>query len=240
MKISRSLYKKLYSIEYPYQFESRFENCLQSIKTNTPQGLELYNTLAGLKNLDALKSFLDEVEIKTTRPKKLDLYKYVGREKFRPVLTGIFYDSNEKTAVATDGFILISSPDFYDENHAGQIVNKNGKIINETFPKWRLTIPTNLENSCPIKDVPAGVEQKVLKSPDEGTSFISFCGLYFSYNRYLQAVTAAKLLGLDTFKYVNKEDVRPTLFTSANSKSVVLLMPTFDPGYTDESQIYNI
>lgn len=71
---------------------------------------------------------------------KFDYYKFVAKDGWRPIMTGVFHDGDFK--VASDGNILVAIKEEYDRNELeGKIVGKDGAFINGNYPKWRNVIP---------------------------------------------------------------------------------------------------
>jgi hypothetical protein len=81
----------------------------------------------------------------------------VSRDKIRPILLGVFHDTEQHTAVATDTHVLIASKDDYKEpdsdtkmtaDDKGYVITKKGEYVAGYFPAWRKVIPT--EGLTPI------------------------------------------------------------------------------------------
>jgi hypothetical protein len=108
--------------------------------------------------VDLLKQFV-RANTPTTKNGKLNLWNWVSRDKIcRPMLLGVFHDTEQQTAVATDTHVLIASKDDYKEPDSdtqmedsgkGYIITKKGEYITGyRFPDWRRVIPT--EGLTPI------------------------------------------------------------------------------------------
>ena len=70
--------------------------------------------------------------------KPISLYDAVGKDPFKPALTGVYHDPTSLSAVAANGHILIIDKTSYDDNYRGQIIDKNGKAIEYTYPKYEI------------------------------------------------------------------------------------------------------
>ena len=86
---------------------------------------------------------LDENSKITTNKHNKSLYEILKLNKAvgeNPSLKGIYYDSSERMAVATNSSVLISSKRIYDENKAGKTISKDGNVIDATYPTWRKAV----------------------------------------------------------------------------------------------------
>lgn len=61
---------------------------------------------------------------------------YVSKDKFRPVMCGVFYDKGN--IVASDLYMLMNVMNqSYPESFEGKIIGKDGAEIEGTYPKWK-------------------------------------------------------------------------------------------------------
>lgn len=69
--------------------------------------------------------------------KAINLYNFVGKDKRRPVLMGV-YHSPKGYAVATDGHICIADKGLYNAELSGKVIGKKGEDLtkHKPFPKW--------------------------------------------------------------------------------------------------------
>lgn len=71
---------------------------------------------------------------------KFDYYKFVDKDGWRPIMTGVFHDNGFK--VASEGHILVAIKEEYDRNELeDKILGKDGAFIEGNYPKWRSVIP---------------------------------------------------------------------------------------------------
>lgn len=71
---------------------------------------------------------------------KVDLYDYVGKDKQRVMLNGIYHKDGK--IYATDGRILCRCVCDYDSKYEDKVVGKDGKIIEGRYPNADSVIPT--------------------------------------------------------------------------------------------------
>lgn len=64
---------------------------------------------------------------------------FVGKDPYRPAANGVFHEGGYK--VATDHIVLCRVRAEYEPDLEGKIVDKNGAILNENYPKWRSVVP---------------------------------------------------------------------------------------------------
>lgn len=78
---------------------------------------------------------------------KFDIYKFVGNEPYRPVLTGVYYDNGN--VVATDGYIIAAIKSDYDKEREGQIITSDGQVLEGyKYPNYKAFIPTTDDYSA--------------------------------------------------------------------------------------------
>lgn len=85
---------------------------------------------------------------------KVDIWKFVAKDRIRPVLNGVFYNADRKEAVATNGHVLLVSKPDYKEVEVndevgsscgkGAIYNKKGEAITGYFPNYLAVIPQDV------------------------------------------------------------------------------------------------
>lgn len=83
-----------------------------------------------------------------TRNEKFNFYKFVSTDKIRPVMTGVYHDSGYK--IASDSHILIALKEDYPIELEGQIMLKNGELLDKEgnkYPNWRKVIPEITDNN---------------------------------------------------------------------------------------------
>lgn len=80
---------------------------------------------------------------------KVDLYKYVDKDKNRLILSGVFHKDGK--VYATEGHILCRLSRTYDEANEGKVIDKTGKEIEGRYPNADSIIP----NTEGWKSIPA-------------------------------------------------------------------------------------
>lgn len=80
---------------------------------------------------------------KPSMTKYVNVGAYIGHEKFRRQLNGVYHDRDGKVAVASDGTMIMVSPSEYIEECAGKIIAKNGDTIEGRYPNWMSVIPSD-------------------------------------------------------------------------------------------------
>lgn len=178
--------------------------------------------------------------------KKFDYYKFVDKDGFRPVMTGVYHDNGFK--VASDGHILVAFKDDYDVNELeGKVLRKDGTILTDgKYPNWRSVIPQLSELEKRKKQV---VEidfakwdevfsvYKAEKKLGEQKQYVKVGESYYKIELFALVVAAMKRIGssewVNTYAYevtmMGSEAVerkRPHTGISQNESSdLVLLMP---------------
>ena len=92
----------------------------------------------------------DLPEVKTGKP-KLNIYNYTDKSASRPALRCVYHDKGY--AVASDTHIVVASKEDYDAEHEGQLVTKEGDVLDTKFPNWRSVLnpdPKAMENPMPL------------------------------------------------------------------------------------------
>ena len=75
---------------------------------------------------------------------KFDVWKFVAKDKIRPVMEGIWHEDGFK--VASECHCLCWFKESYPENYEKRVVLKDGSFCEySNYPKWRSVIPTKNE-----------------------------------------------------------------------------------------------
>lgn len=191
----------------------------------------LYEKLNEIENIEELKNFLRVVKIKGRAINKIDPYKYVSKEKYRSI-RGVFYDSETKQAIFSDGYILVASAKHYNEKFAGKIVGKNGEIINEYFPNWKQLRPS-IKKEIDILQIPEDFLQERKKNKNT-RYYIGFDGIIFDFDLYKKALDAANFLGLNKLSYNPENKKLQVYFYNEEIYDFIILMPVLQ---TDNDSI---
>lgn len=86
---------------------------------------------------------------------KINIWNWIDKRCIRPVFSGVFYDDENETAVATDGKVMLLSKDLYVRQEdsedclksrewngeRGCIMDKKGNYILQKFPNYHFVIP---------------------------------------------------------------------------------------------------
>lgn len=70
---------------------------------------------------------------------KVDLYKYVDKDKYRPIMHGVFHKDGK--VYASDVRILCRLSRTYDEAKEGKVIDKTGQEIDGRYPNADSVIP---------------------------------------------------------------------------------------------------
>ena len=73
---------------------------------------------------------------------KLNLYNYVGKDKNKPMLHGVFHE--EGYQVVTDGSIMVRIKSDYPDAYEMKVVGKKGEIISESYANYKAVIRCHL------------------------------------------------------------------------------------------------
>jgi len=74
---------------------------------------------------------------------KFDIYRFVGSDKLRPVMQGVYYDGEWR--VASDSFKMIAEKGDWGEELQGKIIGKDGSEIKGHYPNWRSILPKDID-----------------------------------------------------------------------------------------------
>lgn len=140
--------------------------------------IERIDTESYLKEraISRIKQF---VLINTPQPKsgKVKIYDWVSKDNIRPVLRGVFHDSENKVAVATDTHALIVSKSDYVECEESHIVAKNGDEIQDRYPDYKRVMPDIDE--CLLFDIDRDKIKRILteysaeRKLDKGVEYLA-------------------------------------------------------------------
>ena len=161
---------------------------------------------------------------------KLDLYKFVAKDDLRPVLQGVYH--NEGWQTASDGNILISVKQDYEEEREGKVIAKDGSEIEGRYPNWQSVIPvyTNEYKTFRMDMKELTDAMRKVKAHDKvyGKNSCRIClagGIWFIPEKLLLFATAMKEAGVDELLYLSPE--RGIIVKT--DKMQLLLMPQFPP-----------
>lgn len=136
---------------------------------------------------------------------KFDFYKYVAKDKSRPVMSGILHDKGQK--VASDSHILIAKKEDYPEEYEGKVLGKDGNFIDGKFPNYEKVFPDLKKNSYTEHEVDFGafadfvLQTKAtakLRGSDTSFAFVEIGGCYFRLDLFQLLVSYMKEIGAKT------------------------------------------
>lgn len=70
---------------------------------------------------------------------RFNIYNFVGRDKYRAPLTGVYHDGGYK--VASDAIVLAAVKSDYSEELEHHIISKDGQEVSAKYPNWKGCIP---------------------------------------------------------------------------------------------------
>ena len=118
--------------------------------TLTKTQIEKINLINNLTNNETIKALCNEILYidacnTTVKNSKFDIYKYVGKDKARERLQGVYYNNGD--IVATDGYLLVVLQNQkYNPAYEGKIIGKSGEMFEGKYPNYRGVKPANLDN----------------------------------------------------------------------------------------------
>lgn len=187
---------------------------------------------------------------------KFDFYKYVAKDKSRPIMSGILHDKGQK--VASDSRILIAKKEDYPEEYEGKILGKDGNFIEAKFPNYESVFP-NLKKSAYTEHevnfeafadfVLQAKATAKLRGSDTSFAFVEIGGCHFRLDLFQLLVSYMKEIGAKTIWTAISEipDFRLSgeaytryvplaCYVEANG-SRGLLMPVSNPGDNPDNSI---
>ena len=118
--------------------------------TLTKTQIEKINLINNLTDNETIKELCNEILYidscnTIVKNSKFDIYKYVGKDKTRERLQGVYYNNGD--IVATDGYLLVVLQNQkYNPTYEGKIIGKSGEIFEGKYPNYRGIKPANLDN----------------------------------------------------------------------------------------------
>lgn len=158
---------------------------------------------------------------------KINLYDLCLPEKSfgKDAIKGIFHDNGY--VVATDGFILAKLKDSYGDNLEQRVIGRDGKIIEDKFPNYKLVIPNHdlTDTTVNFKQVREAVKRlKIEKKADKYAKYFCKIGhLYFDASRMNNFANICEQSHINRFQIFNRG--YGSLLATGEDGSLVLLMP---------------
>lgn len=203
--------------------------------------IERIDTESYLKELaiSRMKQFV-LLNTPTQKGGKVKIYDWTGKEQYRPNLMGVFHDSENKVAVATDTHALIVSKSDYVECEESHIVAKNGDEIQGKYPDYKRVMPDTDE--CLLFDIDRDkikrilTEYKAERKLDKSVEYNAINVGSPDKPFYLTPENCKLLLQLpdgDFFIQANSQygdyNARPLSYESADDNYKAIFMPTHYP-----------
>lgn len=174
---------------------------------------------------------------------KTNIYDFVSKDVYRPIMTGVFHDNG--VAVASNLMVMLVSKEDYDENLNGEVISKSGEHIHQKngYPKWQNCIPkksTNFYDKVFPMDALRNVVERAKKYLKAAPKFTELCGKRKRVHR--DAIVLVQCDGfLMGFKYENakifcslpsdgevvscEDDRRPLIYRNEKHGYDAFLMP---------------
>ena len=118
--------------------------------TLTKTQIDKINLINNLTDNETIKGLCNEILYidacnTTVKNSRFDIYKYVGKDKERERLQGVYYNNGD--IVATDSHLLVVLQNQkYNPAYEGKIMSKTGEIIEGKYPNYQSITPAKLDN----------------------------------------------------------------------------------------------
>ena len=118
--------------------------------TLTKTQIDKINLINNLTDNETIKALCNEILYidacnTTVKNSRFDIYKYVGKDKARELLQGVYYNNGD--IVATDSYLLVVLQNqTYNPMYEGKIMSKTGEIIEGRYPNYQSIMPAKLNN----------------------------------------------------------------------------------------------
>lgn len=173
---------------------------------------------------------------------KLDLYKFTSKDDLRPVLCGVYHSEGWK--VATNGHILIACKQDYAEEKEGQVIAKDGTVIEDRYPNWRSVIymmndewNTFRLNTSELSEAMRMIKVHT-KLYGKGSCMLSIDDkVWLEPNMFHLFATAMKEAGVDTLRY-HSETRGVVVITDTMQLLLMPKCPPTEEKLADESRLY--
>ncbi len=167
---------------------------------------------------------------------KFNIYNYVSKDDFRPVLKCVFHSGGFK--VATDATIIIAlARQDYTKELEGKLLNKTAEEINGEFPNWERVIPDKSQAAdawtIANKDliVDAVKQQKQIKKERrDAIVAIEICGKHFNPGHLLKLIDFANHIGVNEINVGSLGSGASYCASYGEDGSVGLLMGLYQNG----------
>lgn len=208
------------------------------------EAIELMN--AG--NIEAATTRLKQFTVLNT-PKvknggKVNIWKWISDDQYRPQYCGVYYDTERKVAVATDTHVLLVSKPDYIEREKSEIISKNGDVIKGRYPEYWRVIPRQerLTERAVNRDRLAELltEVRADKKINKNVDYIALnmCDADSPFYVPLEYVRMLLTLPAGRFYFPNVGEFAPMLYKSDDGNYTAIAMPMHvNPDYIGQEKI---
>ena len=213
--------------------------------TLTKTQIEKINLINNLTDNETIKALCNEILYidacnTTVKNSKFDIYKYVGKDKTRKRLQGVYYNNGD--IVATDGHLLVVLQNQkYNPTYEGKIIGKSGEIFEGKYPNYKLIKPAKLDNYIltqldynRLEEINNSDKAKVMAMQDyEKKHYIPVVKIgdaYFKLELVNKLVTFMKHLGTNEI-YAPQESNKVLYVKSKDGRAIVCPISSRDDAY---------
>ena len=204
--------------------------------------INMINGLTGNKTIKALCNEILYIDACNTIVKnsKFYIYKYVGKDKAREQLQGVYYSNGD--IVATDRYLLVVLQNQkYNPAYEGKIIGKSGEIFEGKYPNYKLIMPANLDNYFltefdynRLEEFNKSDKAKVMAMPNfekkRYTPVVKIGDAYFKLELVNKLVTFMKHIGTNEI-YAPQESNKFLYVKSKDGWAIVCSISSRDDAY---------
>ena len=213
--------------------------------TLTKTQIEKINLINNLTDNETIKALCNEILYidacnTTVKNSKFDIYKYVGKDKTRKRLQGVYYNNGD--IVATDGHLLVVLQNQkYNPTYEGKIIGKSGEIFEGKYPNYKLIKPAKLDNYIltqldynRLEEINKSDKAKVMAMQDyEKKHYIPVVKIgdaYFKLELVNKLVTFMRHIGTNEI-YAPQESNKVLYVKSKDGRAIVCPISSSDDAY---------
>ena len=213
--------------------------------TLTKTQIEKINLINNLTDNETIKALCNEILYidacnTTVKNSKFDIYKYVGKDKTRERLQGVYYNNGD--IVATDGHLLVVLQNQkYNPTYEGKIIGKSGEIFEGKYPNYKLIKPAKLDNYIltqldynRLEEINKIDKAKVMAMQDFEkkyyTPVVKIGDAYFKLELVNKLVTFMRHIGTNEI-YAPQESNKVLYVKSKDGRAIVCPISSSDDAY---------
>ena len=213
--------------------------------TLTKTQIEKINLINNLTDNETIKALCNEILYidacnTTVKNSKFDIYKYVGKDKTRKRLQGVYYNNGD--IVATDGHLLVVLQNQkYNPTYEGKIIGKSGEIFEGKYPNYKLIKPAKLDNYIltqldynRLEEINKIDKAKVMAMQDFEkkyyTPVVKIGDAYFKLELVNKLVTFMRHIGTNEI-YAPQESNKVLYVKSKDGRAIVCPISSSDDAY---------